>query len=257
MTCKHFPNKKSIAHRDFKPQNILVKANGSCTIGDLGLAVMKGPNTGKVDIPIESIAGTVRYLAPEVLSNTIDKTSVEDFQKGDVYSLALVMWEVAMRSELNPDEGIKYRKAYEENLGEEPGIEEMRKVVFENHIRPEIPRTWASIETLKNIAIIIKQCWSQNPTERPTSNDILAQLQRMQQGSNNTQDIENHFNCVLNKTIAMFGFALELSSNETNRQPNPVAIRVAQTLIEERAELHIYDPRVEESQIRSNLIIPR
>uniref|UniRef100_A0ABD2XR88 Serine-threonine/tyrosine-protein kinase catalytic domain-containing protein n=1 Tax=Trichogramma kaykai TaxID=54128 RepID=A0ABD2XR88_9HYME len=167
------------------------------------------------------------------------------------------MWEVAMRSELNPDEGIKYRKAYEENLGEEPGIEEMRKVVFENHIRPEIPRTWASIETLKNIAIIIKQCWSQNPTERPTSNDILAQLQRMQQGSNNTQDIENHFNCVLNKTIAMFGFALELSSNETNRQPNPVAIRVAQTLIEERAELHIYDPRVEESQIRSNLIIPR
>jgi len=59
--------KPAIAHRDLKTKNILVKSNGTCCIGDLGLAVRYATETDEVDIPINNNrAGTKRYMAPEV-----------------------------------------------------------------------------------------------------------------------------------------------------------------------------------------------
>ncbi|CAB0044997.1 unnamed protein product [Trichogramma brassicae] len=56
--------------------------------------------------------------------------------------------------------------------------------------------------------------------------------------------------CLLNDNKP--GFAVE-KPNETLTRLDPVAIRVSQTLIKEGAELHIYGPGVEESQIMSDL----
>lgn len=58
--------KPAIAHRDLKSKNILVKLNGVCCIGDLGLAVRHDVTTDTVDIPLNSRVGTKRYMAPEV-----------------------------------------------------------------------------------------------------------------------------------------------------------------------------------------------
>ena len=58
--------KPAIAYRDLKTKNILVKANLSCAIGDLGLAVRHDLATDKIDIPSTQRVGTKRYMAPEV-----------------------------------------------------------------------------------------------------------------------------------------------------------------------------------------------
>lgn len=60
--------KPAIAHRDLKTKNILVKANLTCAIGDLGLAVRHDVATDKIDIPSTHRVGTKRYMAPEVFS---------------------------------------------------------------------------------------------------------------------------------------------------------------------------------------------
>lgn len=63
--------KPGIAHRDLKSKNILVRANLSCAIGDLGLAVRHNPKTDTIDIPSTHRVGTKRYMAPEVNFNDI------------------------------------------------------------------------------------------------------------------------------------------------------------------------------------------
>ena len=42
--------------------------------------------------------GTRRYMAPELLDNSLDKTSFEAFKAADVYSLGLVYWEMGRRT---------------------------------------------------------------------------------------------------------------------------------------------------------------
>lgn len=74
--CKECTGKPGIAHRDLKSKNILVKANLSCAIGDLGLAVRHNPKTDTIDIPSTHRVGTKRYMAPEVnLNSNMGRTS--------------------------------------------------------------------------------------------------------------------------------------------------------------------------------------
>lgn len=97
--------KPAIAHRDIKTKNILVKRNGECCISDLGLAVLyqKTDTTeGMVDInSLNYRVGTKRYMAPEVLDETISKDDFQAFTQADMYSFGLVMWEIIRRTHLN------------------------------------------------------------------------------------------------------------------------------------------------------------
>jgi serine/threonine protein kinase len=71
--CSIFTGKPAIAHRDLKSKNILVKLNGTCAIGDLGLAVRYDVAEDRVDLASNSRVGTKRYMAPEVSFNTNNK----------------------------------------------------------------------------------------------------------------------------------------------------------------------------------------
>ena len=90
--------KPSIAHRDLKSKNILVKTNNTCCIADFGLAVYRDVYTRKINLPPTYKNGTVRYLAPEILNNTIDIHLFDSFLYVDVYCLALVFWEIGLRT---------------------------------------------------------------------------------------------------------------------------------------------------------------
>ncbi|KAG8197545.1 hypothetical protein JTE90_007281 [Oedothorax gibbosus] len=57
---------------------------------------------------------------------------------------------------------------------------------------------------------------------------------------------ENMFNTVTGKNIAIFGFAFKKNTGDTRESP---AIYVCKHLLEEGANLHIYDPKVERKQI--------
>jgi UDPglucose 6-dehydrogenase len=62
--------------------------------------------------------------------------------------------------------------------------------------------------------------------------------------------VQRLFNTVAGKSIAVLGFAFKADTNDTRESP---AIRIAQELLEEGAELAIHDPKVSSEQISRDL----
>ena len=63
-----------------------------------GLAVKHDSSTDYVDIAPNNRVGTKRYMAPEVLDNSINKDHFECFKRADIYSFGLVLWEISRRT---------------------------------------------------------------------------------------------------------------------------------------------------------------
>ncbi|MEE6489346.1 hypothetical protein FKM82_015541 [Ascaphus truei] len=89
--------KPAISHRDLKSKNVLVRKNGQCCIADLGLAVMHSQTTNQLDVGNNPRVGTKRYMAPEVLDETIQVDCFDSYKRVDIWAFGLVLWEVARR----------------------------------------------------------------------------------------------------------------------------------------------------------------
>ncbi|XP_013815182.2 TGF-beta receptor type-2-like isoform X2 [Apteryx mantelli] len=89
-----------IAHRDIKSTNILVKNEQECVLCDFGIAIRLDPSLTVDDFANSGQVGTARYMAPEVLESRVNLEDLESFKQMDVYSMALVLWEMASRCEV-------------------------------------------------------------------------------------------------------------------------------------------------------------
>ncbi|XP_077997804.1 TGF-beta receptor type-1-like [Glandiceps talaboti] len=167
--------KPAIAHRDLKSKNILVKRNGQCAIADLGLAVRHDATTDTVDIAPNNRVGTKRYMAPEVLDETINMNHFESFKRADVYALGLVLWEISRRCNV---EGIyeEFQLPYFDKVPSDPSIDDMRKIVCDDKQRPDIPNRWMSQEVLRAMSKLMKECWYHNGAARLTALRIKKTL---------------------------------------------------------------------------------
>ncbi|XP_019867549.1 TGF-beta receptor type-1 isoform X2 [Aethina tumida] len=167
--------KPAIAHRDLKSKNILVKSNGTCAIGDLGLAVRHDVTTDTVDIPLNNRVGTKRYMAPEVLDESLNIHHFDSFKRADVYALGLIFWEISRRCNVG---GIydEYQLPFYDAVAPDPPIEEMRRVVCIEKQRPNIPNRWQSHEALHVMTKLMKECWYHNATARLTALRIKKTL---------------------------------------------------------------------------------
>ncbi|KAH8277733.1 hypothetical protein KR018_004422 [Drosophila ironensis] len=167
--------KPAIAHRDLKSKNILVKSNLSCAIGDLGLAVRHVEKDDSVDIPSTHRVGTKRYMAPEVLDETMNAQHFDSYKRADVYAFGLMLWEIARRCNMGMiyDE---YQLPYYDAVQPDPSIDEMKKVVCIEKIRPNIPNRWHASDVLHNMAKVMKECWYPNPVARLTALRIKKTL---------------------------------------------------------------------------------
>lgn len=134
--------KPAIAHRDLKSKNILIKSNGVCVIADFGLAVIHTQDTG-MDWGQNPRVGTKRYMAPEMLDESINMSCFDALRKADIYALALVFWEVCRRTRSC---GIveEYKVPFFDCVPSDPSFEDMKKVVCGDNQRPSIPNRWAS-----------------------------------------------------------------------------------------------------------------
>ncbi|XP_035995320.1 activin receptor type-1 [Fundulus heteroclitus] len=170
--------KPAIAHRDLKSKNILVKKNGQCCIADLGLAVMHFQDTNELDVGNNPKVGTKRYMAPEVLDDSIQMDCFESFKRVDIWALGLVLWEVARRTVSN---GIveDYKPPFHDVVPSDPSFEDMKKVVCVDQQRPNIPNRWFSDPTLSALAKLMKECWYQNPSARLTALRIKKTLTKI------------------------------------------------------------------------------
>ncbi|KAE8748290.1 hypothetical protein FOCC_FOCC004926 [Frankliniella occidentalis] len=176
--------KPAIAHRDLKSKNILVKINGTCAIGDLGLAVRYDVATDRVDIPLNNRVGTKRYMAPEVLDDTINMNHFDSFKRADVYAMGLVFWEIARRCNVG---GIydEYQLPFYDMVPSDPTIEEMRKVVCLDGQRPSIPNRWQACEALSGMSKVMKECWYQSAAARLTALRVKKTLSNFNVPVNN------------------------------------------------------------------------
>jgi serine/threonine-protein kinase len=73
-------------HADVKPSNIFVSPTGHATLIDLGLARRRGENTPLCSRPI---AGTLAYMAPEMILSTLAADT-----RSDLYSLGVTLFEL-------------------------------------------------------------------------------------------------------------------------------------------------------------------
>ena len=141
-----YAHRQGVLHRDVKPSNLLLDAQGTAWIADFGLAKAEGNDdlTHSGDI-----VGTLRFMAPE----RFDGQSVP---QSDVYALGLTLYELLT---LQPafDDTNKARLV-ERVLHEPPA--RLRKV------DPRVPR---DLET------VVLKCLAKDPAERYTTAEALAE----------------------------------------------------------------------------------
>lgn len=174
--------KPAIAHRDLKSRNILVKRNGQCCIADLGLAVTHSQSNDYLDVGNNPRVGTKRYMAPEVLDETIRIDVFESYKQTDIWALGLVFWEISRRTIVN---GIveEYRPPFFDLVPSDPSFEEMKKVVCVDQQRPSLHNRLHSHPILTAIVKIMKECWFQSPSARLTALRIRKTLSKLDHDS--------------------------------------------------------------------------
>ncbi len=140
-----------ILHRDLKPTNVLLDANGNCRISDFGLSkYLSKPSPGGLwqHAFVTGHTGTIVYMSPEHF------VSGQLTVKSDVFAVGIMLYEMLFR-----------KHPFVRNTLEATA----RSILFEQPRFPFLSRYNA-------LAKICKLCLAKNPEARPTAADILQQL---------------------------------------------------------------------------------
>jgi tetratricopeptide (TPR) repeat protein/WD40 repeat protein len=141
-----YAHRQGVLHRDVKPSNLLLDAQGTVWITDFGLAKAEGAD----DLTqAGDIVGTVRYMAPERFDG-------RSLPQGDVYALGVTLYEL-----------LSLRPAFDDtNKGRL-----IEKVLHEppappRKLDPHIPR---DLET------VVLKCLAKDPADRYPSAEAAAE----------------------------------------------------------------------------------
>ena len=138
----------NIIMRDIKPHNIGFDKSGNVRLFDLGLArELNTSNTTALDGRIAGVAGSYRYMAPEVALG--DGCCFGS----DSYSFGIFLWEILTLTK--PFERIK-------------GKIEFREKVAKHGQRPPLKGVTSPV-----LQALMKDCWNSKPEQRPTFSQIV------------------------------------------------------------------------------------
>ena len=119
-------------------------------------------------LAIKGSLPTWQWLAPEVISGT-----AEYDERADIYSYAVVLWELATDGQLPFEEYENEECFVRETICE--GVPQkivngikIREAVVHTNLRPSIPE-----DCPPTFSALIQQCWSGNPADRPRFPAIL------------------------------------------------------------------------------------
>lgn len=138
-----------LIHGDLKPDNVMIRSEGSAVIIDLGLA-SRGVAT--------ALGGTSQFMAPEMFRPPFHRDA-----RTDLYSLGMTVYEAvvgrARMIELFPDI-LSGRGAALDHLWQSWALDRSTIAVPVDRIRPEIPET---------LAQLIADLMAKDPAHRPAS----------------------------------------------------------------------------------------
>ncbi|CAK6977015.1 TGF-beta receptor type-2 [Scomber scombrus] len=172
--------KVPVAHRDLKSSNIVVKGNEECALCDFGLALRLDLSLTVDDYANSGQVGTARYMAPEVLESRVNLEDLEAFKQIDVYSMALVLWEMSSRCHVI-GEVKNYEPAFGSKVCEQPCVDSMRDLVLRDRGRPDIPSAWTQHQGMSVFCSTITECWDHDPEARLTAHCVVERFNVLQQ----------------------------------------------------------------------------
>lgn len=140
---------QGIIHRDIKPQNIVIKSDGTSKIMDFGIARAVSSTTRNI-----SIVGTVHYISPEQARN-----ENVDF-RSDIYSLGCTMYEMI--------------------TGDIPFPGDNPVSIIVSHLRENIKKPSEVNQNIyKSLEKIILKCTQMLPKDRYQSmNELITDLKK-------------------------------------------------------------------------------
>ncbi|XP_036234301.1 activin receptor type-2B isoform X1 [Bactrocera oleae] len=183
--------KPSIAHRDFKSTNVLLKGDLTACIADFGLAMVFQP--GKPCGETHGQVGTRRYMAPEVLEGAINFNR-DAFLRIDVYACGLVLWEMVSRCTAVGPVG-DYMLPFEAELGLRPTLDEIQDTVVTKKLRPRLLNTWRTHVGLNIFCDTMEECWDHDAEARLSSSCVMERFAQLCKYTATPLLIENNTNC--------------------------------------------------------------
>jgi serine/threonine protein kinase len=148
-----FVHARRLVHRDVKSLNVLLDALMAAKLSDFGAA-------RAADVLTSVGGGTILWMAPEALADARGTCAA-----ADVYSLGVVMWEIATRE-----------TPYATNADAPSGHARFVEFVMGGG-RPELGGLeeggWGALGAL------IARCWGGDPSGRPEAAEVLAALEAM------------------------------------------------------------------------------
>ncbi|CAM8955098.1 unnamed protein product [Rhodiola kirilowii] len=156
-----------VIYRDFKTSNILLDSNYTAKLSDFGLA-RDGPTGDKSHVSTR-VMGTFGYAAPEYLA-TGHLTS-----KSDVYGFGVVFLEIISGRRAVD----KNRPTGQHNLVEwaKPYLMNKRRMfrILDGRLEGQF-----SIDRAQNAATLALQCLTNDPKSRPSMDEVVATLEKLQ-----------------------------------------------------------------------------
>jgi eukaryotic-like serine/threonine-protein kinase len=145
-------HKHGVVHRDLKPGNVWLAADGTAEIGDFGLAVAFEQSRLTMH---GMLVGTVAYMPPEQALGS------EVTPRADLYSLGCMLYELI--------------------TGRPPFVSDNPTAVISQHINtPPVAPSWLSDACPQDLEDIVLRLLGKDPSERPASADeVLAALERV------------------------------------------------------------------------------
>jgi serine/threonine protein kinase len=148
----------NVIHGDFTGPNVLIRGDGTACVADFGLSLMYSEFiTASQASWTSQMKGNVRWMAPELLIEQEDGSQVRPSKQSDMYSFGGIMLQV-----------LTNKVPYYHCTNDGAIILCIAKSQPPSRARyPELPEKYWPF---------IKQCWSTNPQDRPSTERAKAMI---------------------------------------------------------------------------------
>jgi len=180
LDALRFAHRNGIVHRDIKPHNVIVDAEGRVKVTDFGIARAGTSQMTEVG----SIIGTAQYLSPEQAKGApVDQTS-------DLYSVGIVLYELLTgKVPFTGDSPVEIAMKHISAIPEPP-----------SSLRPDVP---------EDLDLIVLRALAKTPEDRyPSAEEMDKDLARVAQGLSVSRETEEAATQILSRSQLTPGGAI-------------------------------------------------